>query len=121
MYKTANGWTKAAMLEHVKKEFKGKSIEASGLNDNDVSACLYRGPNGTKCAIGMFIPDLLARKADYQGSCSINHLYHIMPEFQSFMPLESLEGLAELQSAHDKVDDANCLQSILDFIEQNVE
>ncbi len=49
-YTPINRWTRQKMIDHVKSNFKGKSIGMDGV-------CLYRGPDGKKCAVGLFIPD----------------------------------------------------------------
>lgn len=118
MYKTQNGWTKQSMIEHIKKEFKGKSVKNDG-------SCLYRGPNGTKCAVGMFLTDEQAKLADNNEingerrtsirSVSFNH-----SDFLNCLPLE-LEGLEALQSIHDRSFKYTSLKDILNFVNDKVE
>ncbi len=64
-------------------------------------ACLYRGPNGTKCAIGALITD-----EEYNELVQHDlHLHSVIALFKNF-ELESLKGLSEvflvrLQRIHD--------------------
>jgi hypothetical protein len=120
MYKTANGWTKNSMIEHVKANFKGKSVaySPSTLNSLGHSFCVYRGSAGAKCAIGMFIPD-----SEYKPEWEKQHVLYLCQNYgiKRFMPLEDLEGLALLQRAHDRSRQDDTLNTILTWIEKNVE
>lgn len=110
--KCINGWTKEKMINHIKKEFKGKSSD--GRN------CFYRGLNGTKCAVGMFIPDYLYRikmDKDVVGGMSSSALLMNYPELKTKMPLEKMY---ELQSVHDDSEQSETLTNILNYIENNV-
>ncbi len=81
------------------------------LNEyNGVEACLYRGPNNTKCAIGHMIPD-----SDYDPEIErqdINTAVQIMyPGFgylnHNTYPMRCL--LQKLQQAHDNASPKNFL------------
>lgn len=115
MYKTINGWTKQSMIEHIKKEFKGKSISLDG------ERCLYRGPDGKKCAVGMFIPDNKYR-SEMDGTAIQNgySVWNIEKACQDDMPL-SADALGYLQSEHDLSGASETLGTILEWIEENVE
>jgi hypothetical protein len=70
------------------------------------NACLYRGPNGAKCAIGCLIPDTLYT-SDIEGT-GIREF--INPELKNFLGLSvpaRIEFLEELQYTHD-----HCFNSI---------
>lgn len=112
MYKCINGWTKESMIEHVKKEFKGKSERA-------YRGCLYRNGAGFKCAVGMFIPD-----SEYHENMEVSgpvvRLLHDFPRLNINMPLD-VAGCAKLQSIHDISGSENTLSDILNWIENNVE
>lgn len=118
MFNTINGWTKTTMIAHILKNFKGKSIS----DDGDL--CLYRGPNGRKCAVGLFIPDDLYQDAmDYDLGDTYNDIVKIEPKISSHMPLEK-KAMTSLQTIHDtahktsKVDKS--LDNMLDWINKNV-
>jgi len=112
MYKPINDWTKQRMLEHVKREFKGKSIHQNG--------CAYRGLNGAKCAVGMFIPDeLYDPMMDYGSQNNVDYLLSKYTELEKIMPLE-YSGLSLLQKAHDRSMDYACLSNIIQWIDKNV-
>lgn len=116
-YKTQNGWTKKSMIAHIKAEFKGKSI----INDG-YESCSYRGPNGKKCAVGMFIPD------EFYSSKIEGYVYFeenfdktvcdFIPELLMLMPLETM---SELQQVHDESHPDTTLQEMLTWVENNVE
>jgi len=114
MYKPINGWTKQRILGHVKREFKGKSKTLDGRR------CLYRGPNGTKCAIGMFIPDeLYDTRMDCGTQNDLESLLSEFPTLKSYMPLQFL-ALQEFQSIHDSSTNETCYVDIIQWIDENV-
>lgn len=117
MYKCINGWTKETMINHIKKEFKGKSVSYIDCGNDEL--CLYRGPEGKKCAIGMFIPDnLYAERMEEDGL--ISKIIRTYPKVKYVLPLD-LDGLLLLQEVHDNSDEDDTLNDMLDFIEANVE
>lgn len=110
MYKTINGWTKEKMIQHVKDNFKGKSVNLSGL-------CVYRGRNETKCAAGLFMKD-----EDYSFAFEHRNIKTLMkehPEIKDSMPLDS-DGMISLQFIHDERVAEDPLPKILNFIEHEV-
>ena len=120
MYKTANGWTKEKMIEHVKREFKGKSVvnvECEFFINKDV--CRYRGISGAKCAIGMFIPDAIYHEG--MENSDVETVTFNYPQIVKHCPLNSLEGLRHFQMTHDESEESDCLQNILNWIETNVQ
>jgi hypothetical protein len=93
MYKTINGWTKQKMIDHVIAEFRGRSVNTS-------KSCQYRGPNGKKCAIGMFIPDSIY-KDDMDGILGrYSNVATAYPKINDFMPLNPM-ACKYLQDVHD--------------------
>ena len=112
-YKTINGWTKASMIEHIKKEFKGKS------DTKPYGHCLYRGPGGAKCAIGMFIPNEHYTESMDNG-VGAGTLCDTYPELNTYMPLEGPEALAGFQLSHDDSPEEACLDNILAWVDLNV-
>lgn len=65
--------------------------------------CMYRGPNGLKCAIGCLIPDeLYDPKMEYVGS--IDRVLERFFMLEGFLEVENAEDerfLTALQQAHD--------------------
>lgn len=98
MYKPKNGWTKDSMIQHIMKEFKGKS-----LHDSKGYFCQYRGCDGKKCAVGMFIPNekYVPQMDDQYGPVSEVLEHH--PDLRNILPLHTF-GLMKFQSAHDTLD-----------------
>lgn len=123
MKQTINGWTKSSMIQHIKDNFKGKSV-----SDFNGDTCLYRGPNDTKCAVGMFIPDNLYKPEMDQssatdingGGVSYSKLVTIYPEISPFMPLEPTDMTA-LQAAHDSSHSNDTLDEMIHWIDTHVE
>jgi hypothetical protein len=114
-YQPINGWTKQSMLDHVKKEFKGKSVIHVGSE-----SCVYRGVGGTKCAVGMFIPD---EKYHFNMDTHLGSVSSVLQAFSDVMldmPL-CLDGLRKFQKSHDNSERENTLQDMLNWIENNVE
>lgn len=103
-----NGWTKKTMIKHIKDNFKGKSIYSVW--------CAYRGSEGTKCAVGMFIPDEIYSYTMEQLTYS--DLLDGFPEVSSFVPLEDMRGL---QDAHDNSLPQCTLSDMLSYIKAHVE
>jgi hypothetical protein len=62
-----------------------------------LSACLYRGPNGSRCALGLHIPDVLY-KPEMECNDS-NSLLESFSELAFLKPYKQL--LRELQCVHD--------------------
>lgn len=62
--------------------------------------CMYRGPNGSKCAVGVLIPDKLYRRG--METCTINGLLDdeefVLPAWMA----ENRELLWALQCVHDQ-------------------
>jgi hypothetical protein len=114
MYKTINNWTKESMIEHVKANFKGKSVKT--FDHNYCSSCAYRGDNGAKCAVGMFIPDELY-KSEMEGL--LDRLSELEPRLKNVMPLD-VDGLLSLQGSHDNSEPENTLADMIEWIERNV-
>lgn len=117
MYKTQNGWTKESMKEHVKANFKGKSIDENGN-------CVYRGPDGKKCAVGLFIPDEFYDPMLENSAPGIldgeNSLFLKKPELLFFMPFDP-NGMQRFQIFHD-VSKLNLkTEELLSWIDINVE
>lgn len=110
MFKTANGWTKAKIKKHVIANFKGQSVIDK--------VCQYRGEDGAKCAIGMFMPDSEYEET-FEGK-GVSLLLKDNPHLEKFMPLKG-DGLNHFQDAHDVTTADSCLDQILDFIDEKVE
>lgn len=74
--------------------------------DHDAGKCLYRGPNGTKCAIGVWIPDELY-DADFDrgetGSAIIERedIVEILPDDIKALDIYLL---SDMQNWHDSFD-----------------
>lgn len=65
--------------------------------------CLFRGPNGTKCAVGVLIPDDIYDPAmdDPQEHSTIPHLLRNFPKAKELLRGISGDFLKDLQFAHD--------------------
>lgn len=112
MYKLINGWTKQELMKKIELEFKGKS-----LAHETARTCLYRGPEGKKCAVGLFIPD------DLYNSAFENRSYFALtnknPELLKFMPLNA-ESMDALQFVHDTSKIETTKEEILKWIDTNI-
>lgn len=98
--KCANGWTKEKMIEHVLCNYLGFSAGHYSPNSDATSwSCTYRGSEGRKCAIGMFIPDALY-KVNFEGK-DVVALIKSHPHLLTYMPFTDLPGLFSFQRAHD--------------------
>jgi hypothetical protein len=127
-FKAINGWTKVAILKVIQLTFTKKSTH-SGTNE-----CMYRSDTGSKCAVGMFIPDETYRSemdvnGAYASGTDVESLLEAFPQLSQFMPLE-LEALKLIQAKHDgKVaqygiaesrSDAQVKTDLIQWVEANV-
>lgn len=67
---------------------------------DSVKGCLYRGPEGTKCALGCLIPDNYYTK-EMEGH-GIRYLRDNDYELPLILKVDPLSFLLDLQYAHDK-------------------
>ncbi len=111
MYKTQNGWTKAKMIERIKQRNNGKrSVRPASRPHAEV--CMYRAPDGNRCAVGCFIEDNIY-EADMEG-CSAYDFIGIK------FPL-SKRGMRSLQCAHDEAGLTDNIHEVLEaWINKNV-
>ena len=84
------------------QEFFDKTLahlKQQGVRSAGVARCLYRGPNGTSCAIGFHIPDELY-KPEMEGKGVVNLPVH-HPELRPLFKGVSDGLMVELQLLHD--------------------
>jgi len=87
--------TRAEVLAAYKVEIEAKRWPC---RTDGGGRCLYRGPSGNACAIGMFLPDGVAAKLDAKDT----NVLHAWPEVSEFMPSWLNVYLARsIQKAHD--------------------
>jgi hypothetical protein len=77
--------------------------------------CMYRAPDGTKCAIGCLIQD-----EDYNPRMEGRTVYalnslNMLPDYLVDLKVSSPHFLAELQTIHDSVDPTCWKQSLQEF------
>ena len=65
--------------------------------ENGTDRCMYRGPNGLKCAAGILIPDEIYNK---EWDSKDGKTYDMLVE-ESLVPETHRELISELQIAHD--------------------
>lgn len=114
-YETINGWTKETMIAHIMFNFNGKSVTENELYGS--TTCLYRGPNETKCAVGMFIPD-----ENYDKGMEHNNANGLLAKFPALKGLLPLEGefMSLLQTVHDNSNPKNTLDNMIKWVEDYV-
>lgn len=120
MFKTINGWTKARMIQ----EIQTKMLDHKSTNG---FVCVYRAPDGNRCAMGVFIPDDLY---DSKMECKNAHAltqrsshYEIFKPLLAVLPL-GFEGMTDLQAVHDNdyiQDTEDPRPRLIKWIEENVE
>lgn len=109
MYKPINGWTKRKIVNHIKKNFKGKS--------KDSFMCMYRDSDGRKCAVGLFIPD------DMYDESMEGHTFATLTrttDIEEYMPLENT-AMWDFQLIHDHSKENETLEKMLEWVKTNVE
>ncbi len=115
------GWTKEKVMAQIKKYNNGTRASTG----HTAGSCLYKTPNGNRCAIGCFIPTdhpALNHKGGVRG------LLGDYPELRNYMPFEHDDDLHRFQSAHDCSEDAAAegkphpvYTSIKRFLDEKVE
>lgn len=74
-----------------------RKVIAQGKRSFSQGYCLYRGPDGTKCALGHLIPDELYTR-DIEGK----NIYAALNAIGLQLPLKAVRELGILQRCHDK-------------------
>lgn len=112
MYQPINGFTKAKILEVL----KARPLEGPAIRDEYSYTCAYKGKDGNRCAVGMFIPDGHDGES-YEGS--VGSLLERYPDLMPLMPLQ-YEGLKGIQLVHDQ-EQGNAKAAMIDWVEKNVQ
>ena len=84
------------------QEFFDKTLahlRQQGVRSAQGARCLYRGPDGTKCAIGFHIPDELY-ESEMEGK-GVGYLITHFPEVQPLFNGVNRYLLSEMQTLHD--------------------
>lgn len=94
---TLNDYSIAEIIAYVGvnllKQGKRSAIERADSYDK----CMYRGPNGTKCAVGMLIPDeLYDKEIESMEARSLPRILKVK------MRSNKIDLLEDLQSIHDE-------------------
>lgn len=110
-YKLINGWSKLDLINKIETEFKGKSVAENG------KSCLYRGLDGKKCAVGLFIPDELYNPAF--ENCSYFAITRKTQHLLKFMPMDG-ESMDAFQFIHDSSKIETSKEEILKWIDTNI-
>lgn len=88
------------VYDHFITQGNPRSVEEGG------KGCLYRGPDGARCAVGLLIPDdLYEPEMDVTGD--VRGLLADFPQLGRVLGVKSQDDtdfLQALQSAHDEVD-----------------
>lgn len=92
-YNAINGWTKKKIIEVIRTRPDGQCLKRG-----DDSSCAYRGANGARCAVGVFIPNHLYRRT--MEDLGAPKLLESFPHLEKLMPLDS-DALKEFQQVHD--------------------
>jgi hypothetical protein len=114
MFKTINGFTKQKIKDVINQRFTKKSMGPDGT-------CVYRGPEGSMCVVGCFIPDTEIDE-DFLANInqrSVTGLFSKRPHLKDLMPIE-YTGLIEFQEAHDEGYDCT-KRDLIEWVENNVE
>lgn len=114
LYKLAKGWTKAKVLRQVMKFNNGtRAIEIKPGREQ----CLYKTPDGNRCAIGAFIPFKGGKTLAFIGG--VDTLLGHYPALKKYMPFDDIIALAHFQNAHNKAE-GNVIDSIKTFLDKYV-
>lgn len=79
-------------------------LDQGTVSINSEGTCLYRGPNNTKCAIGMWIPDeKYDMKFDDGSNTSILNRLDILEILPDYVASIDIDELSIMQSWHDSM------------------
>jgi hypothetical protein len=93
VYQPLNGWTKTTILRAIREGMQDRPSY-----DSQMGTCAYRAPDGSRCAVGVFIPDdLYAASCEHKG---VDKLLEVYPGLEASMPL-ALGALRTMQGIHD--------------------
>lgn len=92
-----NLYPRSEILDFVKEEME----EQSSLGLNSFGTPCYRGNNGKKCAVGIFLPEDMYHP-DMEGKSCINVLRGLELQNKISLSQETLDLLWILQYEHDK-------------------
>jgi hypothetical protein len=83
--------------------------------------CLYRGPDGTKCAVGCLIPDELYDPGIEHAACDEMRVIRVLRKIPGMEDVtgEDAKFLRGLQSIHDRDDPDEWEESLGDFAREN--
>lgn len=122
-YAPINSWTKQQIIDKINSDFKGRSYRPTNKRDLNCAedVCLYRGDNGRKCIVGVFIPDREYSNS-MESSGGVKGLLDEYPLLTNMMPL-SIEVLSVLQSMHDSsrdISDEELKNNLISWVERHV-
>lgn len=80
--------------DHFVVKKNGPSVDGSGT-------CKYRGRNGTKCAIGVLIPDEAYEPQMDYGGLKLERIISMYPKFREALKGVGRDFLCDLQATHD--------------------
>lgn len=98
-----------SLQEVLNTAYNGLMNQGYGAYDDQEEECRYRAPNGSKCAVGILIPDHLytgaiegtgVARADPHGTFNEQELWHILEELQ-LDTQEHIKLMSAMQYAHD--------------------
>jgi hypothetical protein len=87
-FKLRKGWTKAMIMDAIRKGNDGTLSGVTSLEDLDgITTCFYRSPKGNKCFIGCLIPDSIY-ESRMEGNI-IKELVVNMPHVEACLPFNN--------------------------------
>ena len=76
-----------------------------GVRSANGDICLYRGPNGTSCAVGCLIPDEMYEPEMDTGYSAISLIYSDRFKLPEYFNSDNTKLLSRLQGFHDGIDE----------------
>lgn len=103
LFEKDKDYTEEEVIEMVR--FAIRAMLKQGKRSTNSEGCMYRGPEGTKCAIGHLIPDELYDEVEMESNAAL-YVFHILG-----LTGDALTYLDNLQSCHDYANDYNFVES----------
>jgi hypothetical protein len=92
---------KQEMFDTVARHLFAQGKRSVTVKNDTVNVCMYRGPEGTMCAVGCMIPDEMY--SDLMEDRTVYSLFVDFPKIKEFFGDDNRHFLRGIQMVHDSV------------------
>lgn len=100
-----------------------KNPQSKNGRPGEYKVCKYRSFSDHGCAIGIFLPDKIAKKWDNQGAISVMRVTEVFDSKSRYIRIfkKDVDFFSALQNAHDKARNLSEVAENLEFLARNYE